>query len=153
MTSKNGKSDPIEASVNAIVTLYDRIKQSEDIARETVEIPEWGCSVVVQTLTGNARDAYEEWASRQRREAEERGEEPSIAGIRAMCAIASVVDEKGNPVFTMADHDWLGKKSAAALDRIWVVADRLSGLTDRGRDDIRKNSLATAEPGGDSPST
>jgi len=37
----------------------DQILQAQDIARETVSVPEWGGSVLVRGLTGQERDAYE----------------------------------------------------------------------------------------------
>ena len=37
----------------------DEILESEDLATETVSVPEWGGSVIVRALTGTERDAYE----------------------------------------------------------------------------------------------
>src|SRR3989304_4330704 len=37
----------------------DEILNANDLAREQVEVPEWGGAVLVRALTGRERDAYE----------------------------------------------------------------------------------------------
>ena len=54
-----------------------------------------------------------------------------------------VVDDQGNHIFSDADRDWLGASDSVALDRIFTVADRLSGLTGAARETAVKNSEAT----------
>ena len=56
--------------------------------------------------------------------------------MRAKLVAASVRDEQGQKVFTHADTKALGKKNAAALDRIFRVAQKLSSLTDGDMEDL-----------------
>lgn len=151
MTSKNG-NDPIGDSVDKVLSLYAKLKTAaaDSIKREPVAI--WGETVYVQTLTADDRDEYEGWLARLRAQAQERGEEPSIRGIRAKCAVLSVVDEHGTHLFSDADREWLGQGDAATLDAIWTVADRLSALTTNAKADLGKDSPATPGAAGPSPS-
>ena len=92
---------------------------------ETVEVPEWGGSVIVRGLTGSGRDAFEATLIKQRG----RKQESNLENFRAKLIVRSVVDEKGNLLFGERDIRALGEKSAIALERVYEVAQRLSKLT------------------------
>lgn len=143
----NGAHDPIGDSVEKVLKLYDLIKQAEDIAREPVEVPEWGVTVWVRTLSGDDRDAFEHWVAVRRQEADGERDRFDARGFRAMVAIFSTTDEAGNRLFTTADADWLGQKSGEALDRIFTAADRLSGFSGSAKETARGNSDATPSAG------
>ncbi len=64
----------------------------------------------------------------------------NLQNIRAKLVALTVVDEQGNRIFKDEDVKWLGNKSAAALDRIFEVAQRLSGLRDEDVEELAKNS-------------
>jgi hypothetical protein len=51
-----------------------------------------------------------------------------------------MVDENGERLFQEEDTFPLGGKSAAALDRIFTVAQRLNGLRDEDVEELAKNS-------------
>jgi hypothetical protein len=51
-------------------------------------------------------------------------------------------DENGERLFQEEDTFPLGGKSAAALDRIFTVAQRLNGLRDEDVQELAKNSYA-----------
>jgi hypothetical protein len=144
----NGATDPVGDSVDKILKLYDRIKQAaaQGVKREDVTIPEWdGVTLTVRALSADDRDDYEQWIANERRRLidDGAGDDVRVRGIRAKVAVMCVVDGHGNHVFTDADLDWLGASEANALDRIFVVADRLSGLTGGAREEARKNSGET----------
>ena len=50
-----------------------------------------------------------------------------------------VVDDAGERLFTDKDAAELGKKSAAALDRVFAVAQRLNGLSPSDVEELTKN--------------
>lgn len=104
----------------------DAILSAEDLKRESVEVPEWGGTVIVQELTGQDRD---EWESSI---VTIRGSETKIDGrnLRAKLVSLCVVDEDGERLFTQKDVDVLGRKSAAALDRIVDTSKKLSSLSE-----------------------
>lgn len=98
----------------------------QDTATELVEVPEWGGAVRVRGLTGAERDAFEsEVVQRNGRDVR-----TNTRNIRARMVVMSVVMEDGSRMFSYHDIEALGEKSARALDRIFAVAMRLSGLRD-----------------------
>jgi hypothetical protein len=60
------------------------------------------------------------------------------------------VDDDGNRVFGDNDIEVLGGKSAAALNRLFAVASRLSGLSGSDVEELTENFGET--PGGSSSS-
>lgn len=114
----------------------DAILHAEDLPRELVEVPEWGGSVYVRALTGAERDAFEASVVEQRG----KSAKMNLRNIRAKLVALTVVGEDGKRLFSDADANLLGEKSAAALDRVFTVAQRLSGLRDEDVEDLAKNS-------------
>lgn len=114
----------------------DEILQANDLQTEEVEVPEWGGSVLVRGMTGTERDAFEESII----EVKGKKQNINMQNLRAKLISKTVVDENGNPIFTPGDVDALGKKSAAALSRVFAVAQRLSGMSDEDLDELTKNS-------------
>lgn len=111
------------------------ILKAADIASEVVSCPEWGGDVMVFGLSGTERDAFEALV------VETRGKETNVdmANIRAkLCALA-IRDENGERLFTDDEAEALGQKSALVLDRIFTVAQRLSGLSKVDVDGLVKN--------------
>ena len=109
-----------------------KILEAQDLPREELDIPEWGGSVWVRTMTGCERDAWEQSIVS--------GGKTDLTNIRARMAVKVVVDEKGERLFDDAEAKQLGRKSAPALDRIFAVAQRLNGLSSADVDELEKNS-------------
>jgi hypothetical protein len=115
----------------------DEILTALDITRERVPVPEWGGAVWVQGMTGTERDAFEASIVQQ----SGRGTRTvNLANARAKVVALSVVDKDGKRVFSQEDVTALGRKSAAALQRVFSVAQRLSGLRDEDMEELVKNS-------------
>ena len=64
----------------------------------------------------------------------------NMSNIRARLCQVSLVDEAGVLLFNSNDIAKLGGKSAAALDRCFEVASRLSGISKDDVEDLEKNS-------------
>ncbi len=113
----------------------DEILQAQDLPTEDVPVPEWGGVCRVRGLTGAERDAFEQSI------VEQRGKDTrmNLRNIRAKLVAMCVVDEEGNRVFHDEDAELLGKKSAAALNRIFEVAQRLSGLRPEDVEELAGN--------------
>jgi hypothetical protein len=111
----------------------DDILDKEDRATEIVEVPEWGGAVTVRALSGTERDHYEGSMVRYQRTDKGTVEIKSVEteNVRARLVSLSVVDEEGKRMFAEKDVLALGDKSAAALNRLFDVAQRLSALTNR----------------------
>ena len=105
------------------------ILAAQDLSTEVVEVPEWGGSVMVRAMTGRQRDVFESVIYKVKG----KDVQLNIANVRAELVSRTVVDEGGTLLFSPEDVAALGDKSASALDRIYAVAQRLSGIT---KDDI-----------------
>ena len=112
-----------------------QILEASDIQTEEVHVPEWGGTVLVRGLTGAERDEFEAGI------AEPRGNKVRyhMQDIRARLCVMSIVDAEGKRMFTVADVEALTVKSASALDRVFTVARRLSGLTPEDVAELAKN--------------
>lgn len=117
---------------NAILSQSDR-------EIELVEVPEWGGVVFVRSLSGEERDQFE--ASIIERNG--RDVRTNLRNLRARLVVLAACDESGAPIFTPGDAAALGAKSAAALDRIFSVAQRLSGLRENDVQELAENFGAT----------
>ncbi len=115
----------------------------DDVHFEDVPVPEWGGMVRVKSLTGSERDGLE--ASMI--EGKGKNANVNLANLRAKLVARSIVDESGNRIFEDADIALLGRKSAAALNRVYEVAQRLSGITQEDVDELTKNSEAAQSAG------
>jgi hypothetical protein len=125
----------------------EAILGAADLPAEEVEVPEWGGVVVVRGLTGEGRDEFEASTTVVRGTTIAR----DTANIRAKLVSHCVIDPgTGEPMFTRQDVDALGKLSGAALNRVWAVACRLSGMQE---DEEEAEGKSSAPDGEGSPSS
>ena len=110
----------------------ETILAAPDIQTETVEVPEWGGAVRVRGMTAGERDSFDTAVTDARR-----AKKPTM--VRARLVMLTTVDGEGGRLFTEADLPALDAKSGAALDRLWEVAARLSGIGARDTEDLEKN--------------
>lgn len=120
----------------------EQILKAQDIKRETVNVPEWGGSVIVKTMTGRERDALEVMTMRDRLESGEDDAEANLENFRARMAVMTLVDDEGKQIFTPEDIEELGAKSAPALQRVYDVAVRLNKVSKADIDELVGNSNA-----------
>jgi len=124
----------------------EEILGMDDIPLEAVVVPEWGGrTVYVCGMTAAGKNAFE--ASL----VEIRGSSRKVRmeNATAKLLVRTVVTRQRQPLFSEADIERLGTKSAAALERLAKVAQRLSAM---GQDEVEalvKNSEAAQS--GDSP--
>src|SRR5438874_1567721 len=102
----------------------EEILAANDLITESVSVPEWGGAVLVRTLTAAERDAFE--ASCYIGRGQDRKE--NFVNLRARMVALSIVDATGAKPFSGDDVKALGEKSGAALDRVYAVAQRLTGF-------------------------
>lgn len=111
------------------------ILAAQDRKTEVVNVPEWGGGdVIVKAMSSAERDSWESWCTEQR----ERWGKYAVPNIRASLVVRSLVDEKGERVFGDSEVELLGEKSGAALDRIFAVAGRLSKITEKDVEELKK---------------
>lgn len=121
----------------------DAILRAAALKTEEVKVPEWadpdtGADVVlVRELRGRERDEWEASLAVMRG----KSMVPDVANVRAKLVARCVVDgPDGDPVFTQQDVAALGELSASALDRVFEVASRLSGLSETDLEEMGKAS-------------
>lgn len=115
----------------------DQILAVDDTLYEEVLVPEWGGKVLVKSLTGVERDRIEATIVQQNG----RSTRMDLTNVRAKFTAWSVVDpETHKRLFADEDILALGKKSAAALQRVFDVVQRLSGLSNEDLEEMTKNS-------------
>lgn len=114
-----------------------------DVVREEVEVPEWGGSVWVGTIS--ARAALEIMTRAEKIKGGDEGE--ALVYNAGLLLARSVTGQDGRPVFTEDDIPRLMEKSEKAVNRLFMAALKLNPLGDAG--EAEKNS--GGEAGGDSP--
>lgn len=109
-----------------------------DLKTEDVFVPEWDAWVKVRSLNASERDHFE--ASTIQRKG--KSVVTNLEHIRARLCLLCMVDENGERLFQEEDTFPLGGKSAAALDRVFQVAQRLNGLRDADIEELAGESNA-----------
>lgn len=107
------------------------------LVTEVVDVPEFGAdaAVLVKALNGQERDLFEVTLF----VGEGKDRKANMVNARARLCSLAIVDEEGNNMFTFEEAEALGKKNAAALDRIYEVASELCGFSESARKQLQKN--------------
>ena len=63
----------------------------------------------------------------------------NLKNLRAKLIVLTVVGDMGEKLFTEADIEAIGGKSAKALDRIFMVAQRINGIGQKEVEELTKN--------------
>lgn len=113
----------------------DAILAADDLPTKDVPVPQWGGTVRVRSLTGAERDQFEGDIVAARRDGR-----VSPGNIRARYAAMAIVGEDGNNLFTPADVEALGRKSAAALDKVYQEILSFNALTEADVEELAGNS-------------
>ena len=110
----------------------DDIFKADDLPTKDMDIPEWGGTLTIRTLTGAERDQFES--------AFVNHDQIDIRGLKARLIQLTVQNGDGQPMFTKADLQKINSKSASVIDRIFQVSQRLSGLTKEDTEELVENS-------------
>lgn len=114
----------------------DAILAASDLSTESVACPEWGGAVLIRSMTGTQRDAYEQSLMTK----DEAGSYVvNTESMKVKLVVATAVDDAGNALFTAADIPALSAKNASVIERLATVATRLSGLGKSATDEAVKN--------------
>lgn len=110
----------------------DDILAIDDLPTRTVNVPEWGGTITLRSLTAAERDAWEIGLYN-----EKSGGKPMniSASVVALCAIKP----DGTRLFTDADIEVLARKSGRVLKRLWNAASDLNGLGVNDAEELEKN--------------
>jgi len=102
----------------------DEILKASELPTEIVEVPEWGGSVQVRGLNGRQLDTFQIAMIGK----DGKADMGRMNNMRASLVSRTVVNDKGELMFGPDDVQALGELSGAALDRVFEVAQRLSGM-------------------------
>ncbi|MFF9146319.1 hypothetical protein ACF1BN_15810 [Streptomyces sp. NPDC014861] len=116
----------------------DQIAQADDTVYEDVPVPEWGGEVRIAGMSGTQRNSYQTSLIHFAPNGKPAGVNMDDRDARLLARC--LVDEDGEPLFTLKDVATLGAKNGAVLERLAVVARRLSGLGDRAVEEAEGNS-------------
>lgn len=116
--------------------IRDGILAASQLPQETLTLPEIGLTVVVRGLTAAQRDAFEASMLEQKG----RHRETNLRNVRARLVALCVLDEDGQPAFSDADVEALGACRADLIDRLFSLAQRLSGLREADVDELGQPS-------------
>lgn len=114
------------------------ILNANDLKFEVVEVPEWGGSVRVRTMTGYERDEFEAQIARQST-GEGKNTKVDMRGLKIKVLSLTLVNDKGELLFSPEQVQKLEKKSGKALDDVFQVASKLNGLGDKELEELVKN--------------
>ncbi len=115
----------------------DKALSADDLPMEKVPTPEWGEGefVYVSGLTAGEFDAYEMSLI-----ADQEAGKGRMYNARAKYAVRAIRNDDRSRMFFDDDADALGRKSAAVVARVYSVAQRLSGSSEKEVQEIVKNS-------------
>ena len=114
------------------MSIRDQILSAKDSHSELVEIPEWGVTVQIQSMSGAARAVLMQ-------EAMQSGGNINMAKVYPDLIIQTCLDPETLNASTKNETLVLSK-NGAILDRLAEVATRLSGFNDSAVDDAGKDS-------------
>lgn len=112
----------------------DAILNADDLKHEDVDVAQWGGTVRVRTMTGAERDEFRNSVSA------EGGIGPGRFSVALLAA--TLIDETGARLFTVAEIDQLAEKSATSIDKPAAVSMRLNGIGGAAAEESAKNSAS-----------
>lgn len=118
------------------VLTKEEILQARDVKVESVDVPEWGGSVFVRSITAAERGQIEEAAAKFK---ESKGKDSFARTFTVRFASLAICDKEGKRLFEDKDIAQLQQKNAAAIARIAEAAQRLSGFTRQEMEELEKN--------------
>lgn len=100
------------------------ILAAQDLPITPLDVPEWGGTVHVRTMTGAERDAFELSVTKSK----QKDGTFDIRGLKARLVALTLCDDEGSRLFGDDALDALNGKSAKVIDRLFEEAQRLNGL-------------------------
>lgn len=121
----------------ARVLSRQEIIDAKDIDSQTIDVPEWGGSVVVRVMSAADRNRFEQSIVSIDKDGKR---VPSMENFRCKVVCACLVDERGFPLFGPDEIDDLAMKSSQVIERLADIALAMNGMGANAVDDAVKNS-------------
>ena len=119
------------------MSIREKIRKAQDRTSQIVEVPEWGVTVEVRSMTGSQRSAIVTALTSD--------EDNKMEALWGGMLVSCVYDpETGDPVFKEDDAEWLlNEKSSTVLDRLSNVCLQVAGIVEGAVDDAGKDFSAS----------
>lgn len=114
---------------------FDQIVEADDLKSERVFIEEWGGSVIIKALSAAERDAWE----KERTTGKGKNRAMNMNNLRAGFVALCMVGEDGKRIFGDSQIAQLGRKSAAAIEKLFDKARELSGMSEADVEEMETN--------------
>ena len=125
----------------------EELLQKEELIIEKVDLGK-GDFVYVTQMTGKERDNFEQSLIHKIRDGKGKvvDFEQQTENFRSKLAVCTVCDEEGKLLFTPKDYNQLSENiSAARLEKIVNVAQRLNAISEEDKEALVKNSEAVLD--------
>lgn len=113
-----------------------KILAADDSKLDKVVVPEWGGEVFLKVLSGTDRDSFEEAYSEQK-----------MKNFRSRFLVLTLCDDRGERLFTEAEVEELGKKSAVVLARLFDRAWSLNAFRNEDVEALGNDSTGDQSDG------
>tara|TARA_R110002020_G_scaffold287908_2_gene503457 strand:- start:1239 stop:1676 length:438 start_codon:yes stop_codon:yes gene_type:complete len=127
-----------------IVSIREQIKSAEDSSSELYEVPEWGVTLQIRSMTARSRALFV---------AEMASEDGTVSGVNDPARIEgmwwNVISQTchdpktGEKAFEDGDQEWLFEKNARIVNDLANECMAASGLSEDSVDDAGKDSSAS----------
>lgn len=104
--------------------------------QEIVKVKQLGGDVIVRGMTGEERDDFEASLIIGKG----RNRDVQMRNMRAKLVAYCCIDESGKRLFSEADAAQLGKTRADVLNKLFGVAQRLSGISEEDAEELGQPS-------------
>lgn len=108
----------------------EQILSTNDRPTVAVDVPEWGGTVYVRTMSGSDRAQFETLCA---------GQPLATGKIMEKLVTFTVCDENGERIFNDDDVEELSKKNAGVILRIFQKAAELNALRETDVENIKGN--------------
>ena len=127
------------------MSLRDAIKAADDGTAEEYEVPEWGVTIEVRSLTARARSIlHAEWSSES--DNGDGGERAIHDGWWQIVSKTCFDPDTGKLIFDDDDEDMFLGKNSQVVTNLANFCMNASGLTKEAQDDLGKDSSGSPTP-------
>lgn len=119
---------------------FEEICAADDLETRTEYVPEWGGSVILQTMTGDKRDNYVQLLQTRMAGSGTARKLSNCKDLTARLCQLSLINEDGTPLFTMDQIKSFQEKNGHVITRLTAIAQEMNGLNDKEVTKQAKNS-------------
>ncbi len=112
------------------------VLEAVDITTMEVDVPEWGGKVLIKSMSGAEKSAYEKSLI----EGKGKDVRQNISNHHSKLLARCICGEDGKRLFVESDIDALGNKSAVVLERLVKIAAEFNKMDEGAAAETLKNS-------------